>query len=116
VVLDTGSVLAAVTRPGQSARVVSMSAESADAMSTDDDAEPDGVVRVVLELSGGMGRSLTAAPGSVPEVGEWLCYSSLTADYQRAWDLPPAEETPWTHGGPPQPYVPADEDAVEEWS
>ena len=73
-------------------------------------------VRVELELSGGMGRSLVATPGSVPEVGEWLCYCSLTADFQRGWDLPPPEETPWTHGGPPRPYVPADEDAVEEWS
>ena len=116
VVAETGTVLTAVTRPAQSARVVSISAESADLTSTEDDAASGGVVRVVLELSGGMGRSLTAAPGSVPEVGEWLCYCSLTVDYQRPWVFPSAEETPWTHGGPPQPYVPADEDAVEEWS
>jgi len=117
---EVGTVMTAVTRQGQSARVVSISADSGDAMSAEngpeDGAEPAGMVRIVLELSGGMGRSLTAAPGSVPEVGEWLCYSSLTADYQRPWEFPPAEETPWTHGGPPQPYVPADEDAVEEWS
>jgi hypothetical protein len=117
VVVEAGTVLTAVSRPGQSARVVSVSAESAGAPSAEDDAEAgDAVIRVVLELSGGMGRSLTATPGSVPEIGEWLCYSSLTVDYQRPWDLPPAEETPWTHGGPPPPYVPADEDAVEEWS
>jgi hypothetical protein len=116
VTVEKGTVLAAVRRPGQSARVVSVSAESDDTAAAEGDAEPGGVIRVVLELSGGMGRSLTAAPGSVPEVGEWLCYSSLAVDYQRPWDLPPAEETPWTHGGPPQPYVPADEDAVEEWS
>ena len=33
----------------------------------------DGRTEVVLELSGGMGRGLTAPPGSVPEVGERLC-------------------------------------------
>jgi hypothetical protein len=124
VLAEVGTAMTAVTRPGQSAQIMSVSADSGDAMSAEsspengpeNDTESGGMVRVVLELSGGMGRSLTAAPGSVPEVGEWLCYSALTADYQRPWEFPPTEETPWTHGGPPQPYVPADEDAVEEWS
>lgn len=30
--------------------------------------------------------------------------------------FPEREETPWTHGGPPEEYVPTDQDAQEEWS
>jgi hypothetical protein len=71
---------------------------------------------VLLELSGGMGRSLTPAPGSVPEVGERLCYSPFGGGHQPAPTFPSREETPWTHGGPPPEYVPTDEDAAEEWS
>jgi len=63
-----------------------------------------------------MGRGLTAAPGSVPVLGERLCYAALTDAYQPTGSFPPREETPWTHGGPPVDYVPSDEDATEEWS
>ena len=48
-------------RPAQKARVVFVT--PGDGRQTE----------VVLELSGGMGRGLTAPPGSVPEVGERLC-------------------------------------------
>jgi hypothetical protein len=71
---------------------------------------------VVLELSGGMGRALTPVPGSVPELGDRLCYTTLSDSYRRSGPFPPREETPWTHGGPPPEYVPADEDASEVWS
>ncbi|MEV0594927.1 hypothetical protein [Nonomuraea cavernae] len=74
----------------------------------------DGLVTV--KITKGMGRSKTPAPGSVPEVGERVCYTSLTDDFKGSPGLPEAEATPWTHGGPPPEYVPADEDAVEEWS
>lgn len=104
VAMEPGTVLTATTRPGQKARIVSVSA--AEGRPAD----------VVLELSGGMGRGLTAAPGSVPEVGERLCYSTLTEGYQPIAEFPPAEQTPWTHGGPPVRYVAAGEDATEEWS
>ncbi len=63
-----------------------------------------------------MGRSLTPEPGSVPGVGEQVCYAA----FSDAWQPPPAfpepEDTPWTHGGPPPAYVPSDGDATEEWS
>lgn len=72
--------------------------------------------RVVLELSGGMGRSLTAAPGSVPAVGERLCYTTLTDAYQPRGAFPDREDTPWTHGGPPPAYVPAGDENAEDWS
>lgn len=71
----------------------------------------DGRTSVVLELSGGMGRSLTAPPGSVPEVGERLCYTTLTEKFSRTVPLPEPERTPWTHGGPPPEYEPELTDA-----
>ncbi|MEV4114382.1 hypothetical protein [Nonomuraea sp. NPDC049695] len=71
---------------------------------------------VTLKITKGMGRGRTAAPGAVPEIGERVCYTSLTDDFQGSPALPDTEATPWTHGGPPQEYVPDDEDAQEEWS
>jgi hypothetical protein len=97
-----GSVLTSPARPGQEARVVEVM---------------DGVPsRVTLELKGGMGRSLTPEPGSVPAVGEQVCYATFSDRFQPPSAFPPPEETPWTHGGPPPQYVPRDEDATEVWS
>jgi hypothetical protein len=89
----------AATRPAQKATVLEVSGDE-----------------VLLELSGGMGRALTPAPGSVPEVGEPICYSSITDGYQPLAAFPVREDTPWTHGGPPVDYTPTDDDAHEEWS
>ena len=72
--------------------------------------------RVVLELQGGMGRSLTPEPGSVPEIGESVCYATFNDGFQRPPVFPDPQDTPWTHGGPPPQYVPSDEDAHEDWS
>jgi hypothetical protein len=76
----------------------------------------DGRSRVILELKGGMGRSLTPQPGSVPAVGKYVTYTSLKDDFQPAPNFPDIRDTPWTHGGPPPEYVPADDDAQEDWS
>ena len=76
----------------------------------------DGRAQVVLELKGGMGRSLTPQPGTVPAVGEYVTYTSLRDDFQPAPKFPDIDDTPWTHGGPPPEYVPDDEDAREQWS
>jgi len=76
----------------------------------------DGRSRVILELKGGMGRSLTPQPGSVPAVGKYVTYTSLKDDFQPAPNFPDIQDTPWTHGGPPPEYVPADDDAQEDWS
>nr|WP_205862903.1 hypothetical protein [Planosporangium thailandense] len=100
---EPGVSVVSPARPSQTGRVVSVSPL------------PSGF-EVVLELSGGMGRGLTAPPGSVPEVGERLTYTTLTESYQAPAAFPAREETPWTHGGPPVEYVPDDDDAVEEWS
>jgi hypothetical protein len=75
---------------------------------------PDHVL-VTLELEGGMGRSATPPAGSVPDIDEEVIYTSVYPDGIRSPDLPSTAQTPWTHGGPPQPYVPTDDDAREEW-
>lgn len=97
--LSPGTSVVATTRPGQTATILAISG---------------GALR--LELAGGMGRAATPAPGSVPEVGEEISYTSVGADYQPIAAFPPREDTPWTHGGPPVEYQPTDEDAQEEWS
>ncbi|MEU0521524.1 hypothetical protein [Streptosporangium sp. NPDC006007] len=71
---------------------------------------------ITLKVVKGMGRGRSPAPGSVPEPGERVTYTSLTDEFQSSAALPDPEQTPWTHGGPPQEYVPGDEDAQEEWS
>jgi hypothetical protein len=104
VVLATpGAVLTSPARPSQQARVVSV-------------APAGDRTAVVLELKGGMGRALTPEPGSVPEPGERVCYAGLGDGFQPLPGFPDPEETPWTHGGPPPPYVPSGDDAGEAWS
>lgn len=71
---------------------------------------------VTLELKGGMGRSLVPEAGSVPAVGEEICYASFGLTFSRVPGFPSREETPWTHGGPPPEYEPSEEEAREEWS
>jgi hypothetical protein len=97
--LPAGTVLTAVSRPGQSAVVIDV--DGAD---------------VLLEISGGMGRSLTPEPGCVPAIGEAICYTSLVDGYQMSATFPARDDTPWTHGGPPPAYEPSDDDAHEEWA
>jgi len=100
---DRGATFTSPARPGQQARIVAVTAAG-------------GRTRIVLELRGGMGRSLTPQPGSVPAVGESVSYAAFGDGYQPAPAFPAPEDTPWTHGGPPAPYVPSDEEAREDWS
>jgi hypothetical protein len=101
--VDPGTALTSAARPSQKARVVSRTAVGR-------------CTQVVLELQGGMGRSLAPEPGSVPAVGEPVCYAAFDDGYQPPPAFPAPEETPWTHGGPPPPYVPNNDDAREDWS
>jgi hypothetical protein len=103
---EPGAVLKSPARPGQQATVFDVVPPGGG----------DGRTQVVLELKGGMGRSLTPQPGTVPAVGEYVTYTSLRDDFQPAPKFPEREDTPWTHGGPPPEYVPTDEDAREDWS
>ncbi|MFF3854109.1 hypothetical protein [Micromonospora sp. NPDC002575] len=115
VAVPVGATLCSPARPGQKARVVFLTPAA------------DGKTEVVLELSGGMGRGLTAPPGTVPEVGERLCLTTLSDGFLPAGSFPAPEETPWTHGGPPAASVPTDPapgpaagpgdgDPAEEWA
>ncbi|GAB3063542.1 hypothetical protein [Micromonospora schwarzwaldensis] len=88
--MPVGATLYSPARPGQKATVVFVTPGG------------DGKTEVVLELSGGMGRGLTAPAGSVPEVGERICLTSLSDGYLPGGAFPTPEETPWTHGGPPE--------------
>ncbi len=97
--LAPGSTVTAPARPGQVATILQV----------------DGG-EVALELAGGMGRALTPAAGTVPQLGERVSYSSIVEGYRPPDSFPPREDTPWTHGGPPVQYAPTDEDAYEEWS
>ncbi len=101
--IEAGDAVISPSRPSQSATVRSVAA-GADGAS------------VVLGLTSGMGRALTAAPGSVPALGERLCYTTLTDSYQPRGSFPAREDTPWTHGGPPPVYVATTDDVAEDWS
>ncbi len=90
-------------RPNQKASILRLS-------------ESSGKISVSLELQGGTGSGLTAPPGSVPAVGERVTYSRLQVSYMSPGQFPARDQTPWTHGGPPQPYAPATSDAAEDWS
>jgi hypothetical protein len=71
---------------------------------------------VELELVDGMGRRAIPEDGSVPEAGEYRCYSTvLAAERFPPPPLPEVAATPWTHGGPPPEYTPTSADHDEEW-
>jgi hypothetical protein len=76
----------------------------------------DGETEVDLELTGGLARKQKppAPPGCVPEPGELLCYTVLGTRFSPP-SFPSEEDTPWTHGGPPTPYTPTEDDADEVW-
>ncbi|WP_435246639.1 hypothetical protein [Streptomyces sp. NRRL F-5630] len=70
---------------------------------------------LLLTVRDRMGRGAEPDPGSVPAVGETLCFTLFPHDQRPGPGLPDAEATPWTHGGPPD-GVPVAEapDAVTE--
>ncbi|WP_225446797.1 hypothetical protein [Streptacidiphilus sp. PB12-B1b] len=61
----------------------------------------DGPGSVTLRLVSGMGLKKEPAPGSVPEVGETVCFTVFELTARQSAPLPEPEDTPWTHGGPP---------------
>jgi hypothetical protein len=107
VILEPGAPLTCPAYPSQTATIV--------AVTVGQHPEAPGTA-VTLELSGGMGRALTAPPGTTPAAGDQVTYTTLRDDFQPAPRFPSREETPWTHGGPPPEYVPTDDDAQEPWS
>ena len=53
-----------------------------------------------------MGTPGKPRPGAVPAPGEQVGYT-LDPGYFAQRDYPPVDQTPWTHGGPPE-RLPAD--------
>ncbi|MGH3417378.1 MAG: hypothetical protein ACRDSS_12990, partial [Actinocrinis sp.] len=103
VVLRQGAKVACPQRPNQRPVIVAVTRE-------------EGGYLVELELVDGMGRKAVPEEGSVPEPGEYRCYSTvLAAERFPPPPLPETEATPWTHGGPPAGYVPTGADHDEEW-
>jgi len=103
VVLRQGTKVACPQRPGQRPVIVAVTRDG-------------GEYVVELELVDGMGRKAVPEEGSVPEPGEYRCYSTvLAAERFAPPPLPELELTPWTHGGPPAAYVPTGADHDEEW-
>ncbi|MEU8319746.1 hypothetical protein AB0C33_15390 [Nonomuraea sp. NPDC048881] len=60
---------------------------------------------VVLELVVGMGSVNKPQQGAVPELGEVRAYTATPEQWQPP-DFPSRDQTPWTHGGPPEPDQP----------
>jgi hypothetical protein len=56
---------------------------------------------VTVRLTGGMGNGRTPKEGSVPEQGDLATFTLFEHDPRGGPALPDAEQTPWTHGGPP---------------
>ncbi|GAA0960810.1 hypothetical protein [Actinocorallia libanotica] len=71
---------------------------------------------VLLRIENGMGNSRKPNPGSIPEPGDRMCFTTFTDEFRPSANLPEPEETPWTHGGPPEAYEPPNETTAEEMS
>lgn len=101
--LAVGTEVRSPARPTQKSRILEVHQEN-------------GVHMVVLQLEGGFAnkRKPPAPPGTLAEASEELTYTSRFPEGMPS-SLPSEEDTPWTHGGPPRPYEPTDEDAEETW-
>ncbi|MDG9720814.1 hypothetical protein [Streptomyces sp. DH24] len=74
----------------------------------------DGSLLVLLRIVDKMGRGREPEAGSVPEKGDRVCFTLFEHEQRGGAKLPDAEETPWTHGGPPGEGVPEAADPVTE--
>jgi hypothetical protein len=62
---------------------------------------------VTVRLTGGMGSGRTPREGSVPAAGDPVTFTLFEHEPRGGPALPDAEQTPWTHGGPPGADRPA---------
>jgi hypothetical protein len=75
---------------------------------------PAGVL-VTVRVLDKMGRGREPEEGSVPEKGDRLCFTLFEHEQRGGAKLPDPEDTPWTHGGPPDGSAAAQRpDAVTE--
>lgn len=86
VTVEKGEVVRRPDRPAQRAEVIGVTASGE-------------WTQVVLELQNAMGSKLVPSPGSVPELGQDVLYTSLSNEFRKPAQFP--EVAPWTHGGPP---------------
>jgi hypothetical protein len=56
---------------------------------------------ITVQLVNGMGRKKEPEPGSVPAPGDQVCFTLFELTARQSAPLPEPEDTPWTHGGPP---------------
>ncbi|MEU1630817.1 hypothetical protein ABZ746_37335 [Streptomyces sp. NPDC020096] len=63
---------------------------------------------LVVQLLNGMGRGKVPDEGSVPAAGDRVCWTLFEHAPRGGPELPDAEATPWTHGGPPPTALTAD--------
>ncbi|MFF2205154.1 hypothetical protein [Streptomyces sp. NPDC058145] len=101
--MAAGTAVKCPARPGQKAEILEVASRG------------DGAV-VLIQLNGGFDRKRKppAPPGTLAALGETVTFTSIDPQSMPS-ALPAEEDTPWTHGGPPQPYEPTDEDAEEVW-
>jgi hypothetical protein len=91
--LEPGRVLISPARPAQRVRIIGLARATIDA-------------DIVLEVTQGMGTPGKPRSGAVPAAGEQVGYT-LDPGYFAQRDYPRVDQTPWTHGGPPE-QPPAD--------
>ncbi|WP_225844483.1 hypothetical protein [Streptomyces sp. HPF1205] len=89
-------------KSAQSAQLVAV--ESADGPG-----QPRGAWLVTVRLTGGMGSGRTPKEGSVPSPGDTVTFTFFEHEPRGGPALPEAENTPWTHGGPPGAAAPVPE-------
>ncbi|MEU2558807.1 hypothetical protein ABZ626_05620 [Streptomyces longispororuber] len=84
----------------QAAQFVTYATDAAADGGADGPGGGDGAA-LVLRILDKMGRGKEPEPGSVPEVGDRLCWTLFEHEQRGGPKLPDPEDTPWTHGGPP---------------
>lgn len=60
-----------------------------------------GSALIVVRVVDKMGRGKEPEAGSVPEKGDLVCFTLFEHEQRGGAKLPDADQTPWTHGGPP---------------
>jgi hypothetical protein len=86
--IEPGRILICPARPSQRVQIADLTRAATD---TD----------IVLEVTQGMGTPGKPKAGAVPPIGESVSYT-FDPGYWAQREFPTADQTPWTHGGPPE--------------
>lgn len=97
--IEPGNLLVSPARPKDKAQICDITQEG-DAW------------LVVLKVTGGMGTLRRPRAEAVPQIGEEVSYTR-DPGWRSPPDFPSVDQTPWTHGGPPQANDTPD-DGIEE--